>query len=244
MHIAARSIENIGFFHFGDEKKEDPLASFKTALLVEIDKSEGKCLGNSLVVIPEAFNLIGGYWGSGRHADPSISKSLLKMSAELGIAFVVGIIEPPRTGAPQYSSAYLIDGSYNKLLSRKMEDDRSANYQTCDSSWDRVLRHRGLVLAALICMDAANSAGLRQQSIFFELRRFKPDPAVLCIPACMGSYSSEQIARSIPSGIVALIANSSVSNPSVIRCDDTLILSNKNTENLIRMTSLARFVAT
>src|SRR5260370_24224462 len=101
----------VGFFQFGDECEDvGPIRSLKKSLC---RASKNERLDDCLIVIPEAFNILG-YRGANRF-DSGIAGSLKKTSAEFKVAIVAGLgEEPPMWGRQlRYSSAYLIDGSHN-----------------------------------------------------------------------------------------------------------------------------------
>ena len=196
---------------------------------------------NSLIVLPEAFNLQHGYWDDHRRIDPGIFTSLAQMSTEFEIAFVAGLIEPSYA-----SSAYLIDAQTQKLLSRKMENDRSGNYHPAVVNCDAVVQHRGLCLGALVCMDAAAFSQVRpnerDRRLLSQFRAAKLTRPVLCIPACMGSYSSEAIVKAWPAEIITILSNSSASHPSLMRIGETLISiqPSENVQNVIYLADIPK----
>jgi hypothetical protein len=59
------SIKKIGFFHFGSVEKNDPIRSFE----VELQKEPGPQWRDSLIVLPEAFNVLKGYYSMGREPE-------------------------------------------------------------------------------------------------------------------------------------------------------------------------------
>ena len=233
-----KPLKKIGFFHFGSSQTKDPVGSLRAALLTKGQND----LRNSLIVVPEAFNLCGGYHEAGRQIDPRIFGSLAQMSAEFEMAFVAGLIEPPGT-----SSAYLIDGQIQNLLSRKMKNDRSGNYHPAAVNCDAVVQHRGLCLGALICMDAAGfspfAANARHQQLLSQFYAAKLIPPILCIPACMGSYSSEAIVKAWPAEIITIVSNSSASQPSIMRIGETLISikPSENVQNVIHLADIPKY---
>jgi len=236
-------IRRIGFFHFGSNQKNDPIESLRTALTAVLEVDDRGSLDDCLLGLPEAFNLRSGYWDRSRKVDLSISGSLARLSTEFRIAFVVGLIEQPDTSSPLCSSAYLIDGSFLHLLSRKMGDDKSSNYSPCIDNWDQTLVHRGICLSTLICMDAdfnVRKISNRHEEILSRMRTAGPRQRVLFIPACMTVYLSEAIVNAWPSDIITVLANSTSMQPSIVRLSDNLIhvKSHEKMDNVVCLTTL------
>jgi predicted amidohydrolase len=209
-------LRNIGFFHLGDDAS-DPVEALADCLA---EAAKEAALGEALIVIPEAFNLRGGYWGKDRVVDSSLAGSLQRLSSELGVAFVAGLIEESDAQKKGYSSAYLVDGNERLLLSRKAEDDRSGNYRQCRDEWNRPVRHRGIGIGALICMDAAdfNSPPIKRHEAFLgRMKALESPESVLCIPARMQTYGSAEVAQAWPDWLHVIVGNAGSSKPSVIR---------------------------
>lgn len=180
--------------------------------------AETTALDDALIVIPEAFNIHGGYLDDPRPRplDSSIYESLLKLSSELKAAFVAGLIVNGGR-KPQYSCAYLIDGEIYELLSCKKEDDKTGNYHPCISDRDQPLLHRGVCLAALICMDASGGPNSeRGTQLLNRVRHRQTATTILSIPAHMSSYSSQSVAAAWAKHVHVVLANSYPWMPSVI----------------------------
>jgi hypothetical protein len=165
-------LQKIGFFHFANPDKSQPLASVKARL----DERGKDDLKDSLVVLPEAFNLKGEYTRTRRTdyvVEPSakVKHSLTQLAKQFDMVFVVGLIdndEPDRPDPP-YSSAYLITSTCCCCLSRKIGRDDLADchhdqrlYQPfpreldTPSAWGERL-HRRLTLHG--CSHLAKSYG-------------------------------------------------------------------------------------
>jgi hypothetical protein len=231
-----------GVFHFGKRNEEaDPIASLRSSLR---DPSVLYDLRECIVVLPEAFNVRGDYWTPGRrHIDGSITAALKEVSIEFGVALVAGLVEN-ENGRLGCNSAYLIDGGANKLLSRKMIDDGSGVYKPCTENCDQPLVHRGVCLAALICVDGLqfnrNSPSRRQAQLLLRMSECKTGSAVLCLPAHTLEYYTPGVALSWPSYLHILVANSHHLQPSVIRRSggSASETEHKGTENKICLASL------
>jgi len=193
-------------------------------------------LSESLIVLPEFFNVPGGCGGINRTVDLSVDAALRRVSLEFGVCFVAGLVE--EGGRQRYNSAYLIDGAVRRLLSRKVLNDGSGNYTVAECC-DCPCPHRGFGIAALICMDAADISACgqpeRHQALLDRLDDFGAVPRVLCVPACFTGYDTEKAARYWwKKGIPTVIANSCPSYPSVIFVDNTPICID-GSQNAIRV---------
>jgi predicted amidohydrolase len=212
-------LKKIGFFHYGDEMA-DPAESLRACFE---ETSKNTAVSDCVIVLPEAFNVRGGYWGVDRTIDHSIADALGELASDFGVALLAGLIDEGRDGSRGYSSAYLFDGAERRLLTRKMADDGSKNYTPFGDDCDTPIRHRGVCLASLICMDAADfNSPLtdRHATLLVRMMAHPASVSVLCIPARMQSYGSKEIAEAWPSHLTVVVANSGCSRPSVIRPGD------------------------
>src|ERR1051326_2250532 len=211
----APTLRKIGFCHFGSSHPNNRISSLKTSLM---KAAETTALDDALIVIPEAFNIHGGYLDNlhPRLLDSSIYESLLKLSSELKAAFVAGLIVNGGR-QPQYSCAYLIDGEISKLLSCKKDDDKTGNYDPCMFDCDQPLLHRGACLAALICMDASNGPDSeRGMQLLNRVRHWRAANQILSIPSHMSAYNSQSVAAAWAKHVHVVLANSYPWMPSVI----------------------------
>lgn len=207
----------IGFFHFGSGDQSDPVGSLRASLL---EASRTARLDESLVVLPEAFNIKNGYL-KGRF-DPSISWSSLKaISLEFKVGLVAGlIVRWRRWSSWRYSCSYLIDGDVCKRLSCKMSDDRLGHY-TASPNRDSPCLHRGVFIGSLICMDATgineNYPNERHNALLGRFNSSEATRKVLCVPAHFTEYDTLGVAKHWSSLVPIVIANSYAHQPSVIR---------------------------
>ena len=148
-----RMFKRVGFFHFGHDH-DDPIGSLRKAL------EEAAEVSDSLIVLPEAFNIGKKYRENGRDPDfsPRVLDHLQGIARTRGISFVAGlIIDDARGVAPPYSSAYYIDRDIERLLCRKGEDDGArVNYTAfgpdgCDIN--NPIERKDACIAAMVCMD-------------------------------------------------------------------------------------------
>ena len=195
------TLNKIGFFNFGEKAKDKPLDSLQN----ELSKHPG--LSDCLLVLPEAFNVKGGYlsYQKGECADPSVCAELQNISTGLGVVFVAGLIDPEGC-----NSAILIDGAYCRVLSRK------------DCQFDEPIAHRGLRIAALVCNEADYSGGnsrreRRRDKVLNAIEALPAGPIVLCVPACLSHPIAEKVVRLWEEPDAMVIANSHLQCASVIR---------------------------
>src|SRR6185437_12977139 len=148
--MSAPDINKVGFFHCCNNDATSAIRS-----LSEYLEEARKYLDECLIVIPEAFNLWP-YKKDNKSSDPSVRNCLKKLSEIFKVAFVAGLIENREGEKLGYNSAYLIDGDLCKVLSCKTGCDGVGAYKSCVSE-DTPFPHRGICIAALICMDASNN---------------------------------------------------------------------------------------
>jgi predicted amidohydrolase len=201
-------LTKIGFFHFGCGH-DGPIPMLEAAINDSI--SRGGMVADSLIVLPEAFNIRKPYFDPKLpDISPNIFAELARISKARECAFVTGTIVDDTPGVnPPYSSGCLIDGSLSKplLLCRKLGRDNSeasrpsnqwsANYtRWTGPEWCRPMLHRGIAVAAMICMDAhyeQDTDGTyerfrRRCELFMEqLQQIGSPYKVIAIPACMSN---------------------------------------------------------
>jgi hypothetical protein len=145
------------------------------------------------------------------------------MSVKCGVAFVAGLIEDPSYRELGYSSTYVIDAGVHELLSRKMKPDTSGLYKPCASNYDKPLFHRGICIAALICVDGLmfnhNVPSDRQSALLQRINACNAARKVLCIPAHADEYDTRAVACNwfLAASLNVVVANSSPLQPSVIQ---------------------------
>jgi hypothetical protein len=232
-------LQKIGFFHFANPDKSQPLASLK-ARLDERDKDD---LKNSLVVLPEAFNLRGEYTPRADYdVEPSISvkHSLTQLAKQFDMVFVVGLIDndEPDRPKPPYSSSYLITSTCYCCLSRKIGRDDLADcphdqrlYQPFPHPSDTPSQHdQKAHIAGLLCMDAVRqpcphipsiSNCARHDELKADMAKLGSALPILGVPARMRSLTTKGIDGEWPD-VHFVLANAcppsdSNTHPSVIR---------------------------
>jgi hypothetical protein len=232
-------LQKIGFFHFANPDKSQPLASLKARL----DERGKDDLKDSIVVLPEAFNLIGEYEPQEHYnVVPSVNvkHSLTQFAKQFDMVYVVGLIdndEPDRPDSP-YSSAYLITSTCCCRLSRKMGKDDLADcphgqriYQPFPQPSDtpsQVIQEA--CIAGLLCMDALtwpnpsdtwNDNKERHRSLNGLIQNKGSALPILCVPARMTNTATKNIEKTWPD-VHFILANAcppgdSNTYPSVIR---------------------------
>ena len=196
-----------------------------------LESSQQALFGESLLVLPEAFNVIEDYYYPTYVLDLEVEKRLIGLSGRLGLCFVVGLI---RNDDTRHSEAVLIDGADRKVLSRKTLCDRSPCYTPfTQRPQDDVILHRNLSSGALICMDATDGDDMhvrenqrtRHAAIVTEFGQYpEATPTLLCVPARFGTSSPVEVAKTWNQKKVSIIiANcGTLSYPSVLHFENEL----------------------
>ncbi len=189
----------IGFFHFA-ENYHEPFRSLDEAL------SEQGDVGDSLVVLPEAFNNGKAYYDQPRmrpaFARLQAVEELVRIATKHSVAFVAGLLDPP------LSSAYWIDSSGGRLLHHKTSDDHTGNYEPCISNCDfhNPSDIDGMRVGVLICNDIE----FHVKGMMAELDERTDVRRILCIPACMGDqwFGTGELSYDYWHGKYVILANS------------------------------------
>jgi predicted amidohydrolase len=243
----------LGFFRFVANYNK-PIESLESAIKAHCDVSD------SLIVLPEAFNISKYYRDAG---DCDYSRDILdQLRAVAGkgdVTLVAGlIVEEPDGPTPPYSSAYLIDGSGAAVICRKHGADfsgappltpengrthwnvpiseriRFSNYTPCEAASNTAnpLKHQGASIAAIICMDCDLPYVFRPIEERFSMMA---GPKIVCIPACMNSvYLDDAIAATWPEQYVILANSDSHGCRSFISKEGTIMMrDNHESENTI-----------
>jgi predicted amidohydrolase len=207
-------IKRVGFFHFGDKEKADPVRSLEE----EVAKHSTSALKDSVIVLPEAFNARGGLYQSDPDLHPHALTRLQALSAKRGIVFVAGLIE--WIGGP--NSAFLIDGnSVPVLLSRKRCGSWDSVYKAWSQDETSAAGIGGIAITALVCDDAGRAVHSEDErgDVLSRVRQLNAVCNVLCIPAFMTITDSLGTARLWANSITVVVANGCGSYPSVILHD-------------------------
>ena len=164
-------LEKIGFFHF-THGYSDPVSALAKAIGKEQENRND--IGNSLIVLPEAFNY-GSYKSDAGllPAQEILERLRCDLAGSLRINFVVGILEPYRGRLGRVgrrNSAYWVDASGSRLMCNKVGDDQTKLYDPCTQNPDRCnpVACDNARACALICMDATEARVIK-------LSAFRPD---------------------------------------------------------------------
>jgi predicted amidohydrolase len=202
--------KKIEVFHFV-ENYANPIVALQTA--IESTKTN-ECVANSLIVVPEAFNIKTYYKASGHFDhdhDPAVASGLQGLSKDFAVTFVAGLIrKEPGGPTPPYNSAYLIDEFCSILMCRKKEPDTYGDpelrYTLCKKNCDpeNPTWHSGVCLASVICVDVHDHG--RPESVIAKFP--ESGPKIVCIPACMGTPFSCYSVASFWGKHYVILANS------------------------------------
>jgi len=177
------NLESVGVFHFGDSDQTCPAHSLECEL--ERLRSDVK---NSLIVLPEAFNVPDGYC-LGTGPTPSIRNKLVHLSGRYGVAFVAGLVEDKPANGNQngFNSAYLIDASAEspiQLISQKRDNAQPSCAIANPNGTRKIVRHRGFGITALICNDFMEDCYASEISALLGNEDWAScEMRVLCVPA-------------------------------------------------------------
>ena len=231
----------IGFFHFG-KHHDRPTEELRLAM------DEAGDISDSLIVLPEAFNIRKSYRDQAPcNIERSVRSELKSFAKMFRVAFVVGLIVRELVGSkPPHSAAYLIDEHHSKLMCYKAgrEDMEGTNYMAetpdrCDIR--NPIHYRGVNVGALICLDA----NPYHRSDTYKQERARSDKLVnaceiICVPAHMadhfengrlGSHLVEWanktlvLANSNPYGIHSFITNTSGTIVEAVGRDENKIIT-------------------
>jgi hypothetical protein len=168
------------------------------------------------MVLPEAFNVRGGFYAIDAALDLGAISRLQALSVRHGITFVAGIID--RLGGSNL--ACLIDGNCPPVvLSRKQAGGRDCLYTPSSGDHTIAVLQAGIGITALVCDDAGYAARAEADRARMLARVESAGAArnVLCVPAYMTITDSAAIANLWADSITVILANGCASYPSVIR---------------------------
>jgi hypothetical protein len=209
------NFRRVGAFHFGDPDKSCPARSLESVLEMESD------LQNSLIVLPEGFNVSDGYYG-GTGPTPSIRQKLIALSRKHQIAFVAGLIEESVAGvsAKGFNSAYLVDGDVVRLLSHKRKDYAEKICSSKPGGCREPICYKGLGIASLICTDFINCGEEDRSALINHSGWAGCRMKLLCVPAYSTHkaelpYAAEQWGRKVH----IAVANGTDAANSLVRID-------------------------
>lgn len=177
----AGNLERVGYFRFVDEFAT-PICALTKAIEAERERHPNGDISNSLIVVPEAFNIGHDYDLPASDLRPrEILEKLHELAAPLRITFVVGILDRRR------NSAYWVDANGPELMCHKMGDDLKGLYKRCLRNPDRrnPIACANARIGVLICMDANDNTACircRRNKLLAGLREGDGNK-ILCVPA-------------------------------------------------------------
>jgi predicted amidohydrolase len=217
--------KKIGFFHFGSDERKAPDGLLEKAME---EAGGAPCLRESLIVLPEAFN-VGVKYERDPDASPNFSAGvkgrLGEIAAKFECAFVAGLIVDGSGGAlvsrissamrPR-STAWFISAAGSEQLSEKKGNDGTDFYHPSPVADDVVDSPLSLgtdrtTVSALICMDAdvwEDGKASRREALLKKVKKLGASCPILCVPANSRRYSTVEIAESwAKEGFHVVVAN-------------------------------------
>jgi predicted amidohydrolase len=174
-------VRRVGFFHFVRDFNT-PIEALTKEIEKERDKLINRAISESLIVLPEAFNIGRDYeTGPPELSACKILDELRKLARLNGIAFVAGILEG------KCNSAYWIDATGRQLMCHKMADDLKDIYDPCTECCDEQnpIDCGNARVGTLICMDATDEKGdiKRRRNALLARLREADSAKIVCVPA-------------------------------------------------------------
>jgi hypothetical protein len=203
--------KKIGLFHFGSDERRPPCVLLEKSME---DAGGLACLRESIIVLPEAFNIGVKYDQNSDPKDfdfdPGVRCRLMAIAARFECAFVAGlIVRTSESIYPPNNSAYFISGAFYCELSVKTEADQmvdSGAYTASTHVRDSPLELGNTTVSALICLDAYEAPKPhlssvtnceRHEALRGNVAKIGASSNLLCIPA-NGEISGIAISRNWP----------------------------------------------
>jgi predicted amidohydrolase len=206
-------LRRVGLFHFG-KHHDRPTEELRSAM------SEAGDVCDSLIVLPEAFNIRKAYRDAADcNTDRSVLRELKAIAKEFHVSFVAGLIIEELFGCkPPHSAAYLIDEDHSKLMCYKIgtEDTDGKNYTSAHpakSDFRNPMKYKGVNIGALICIDSNPNP----TATTYRQHRARADKVVdasdiICVPAHITHHFDDgRVGSMLGSrlhGIIFILANS------------------------------------
>jgi predicted amidohydrolase len=175
-----KTIEMIGFLHCVDTGRPGPIAKLQEVIEKKVARERTNDpewrIANSLIVLPEAFNL-GEYCKESTPAPPQeFLAALQRLADRWQITFVAGVLDG------RLNSASIIDGRNAEVMSYKTGDDLTGVYDpyTGDADPCNPIDFVNASVGTLICMDADDASRSHHQ--FFERLKERHGHKIVCIP--------------------------------------------------------------
>lgn len=208
-------VEKIGYFRFVENFKK-PIQALVEA--VDKEQEQHSYVNNSLIVLPEAFNIGGPYPCKQMDSElpaHEILEELRETAARLGIAFVAGILDGRK------NSAFRIDANGPQLVCHKLGEDLTGAYDPClqNPDWRNPITCANARVAALICMDATEDKTdikQRRSNLLTNLKEGEGHK-IICVPARFTHTSPDPLAfRSIVPDYWYVVADGNYLNSSFV----------------------------
>lgn len=176
-------IQRVGCFAWDMELVTDPISVLKE----ELDRhAEVK---NSLIVLPEAFDICTGYHGVKEwDRTNAVALRLAAIAVERQIAFVAGLVFDDDPSSPRHlpwNRAFLIHGKCIEVLAGKRFCDKPGRFESWGDD-SRLRQFAGRKLGALVCIDASDWPELRRERQILASRDRtirELEHGLLCVPA-------------------------------------------------------------
>jgi predicted amidohydrolase len=192
-------LRRAGFFHFA-ESHCNPLGELAKAMS---EVSPAIDLADSLIVLPEGFNLGRAYDLSNnpkekpRFHERCVLECLRQIAARCEVVFVVSVIEIDT----ERNSAYFVDAGTPRLMCHKIIDDQSREYELCTidcQGENPVTCPEEMWIGALICADALDNRPTHCEGVEAAYQRLHSLQSSLCgkrnlvcVPAHMDTKSND-----------------------------------------------------
>jgi hypothetical protein len=194
-------LKRVGFFDF-EHGRGDPFECLEEALDRAVVRGSEGGIGDSLIVLPEAFNLGEPYYPSSRalnaRREPKVPlyralANLRDWAVKYDVVFIAGLLDSP------FSSVFWVD-PYKPptLMCHKMGEDFSGTYSKCDGhDPNNPITQYGACVGALICLDSIEcqeetpAARSRRERLISEIKSHGIHK-ILCVPAHMSNHCNPQ----------------------------------------------------
>lgn len=209
--MASAAFTHVGFFHNGGDR-----AAAFSDLRAQCRDFEA-VLPTSLIVLPEAFNVEEFWANSDRWILRSdVSEGLAKLAAD-GATFVAGLAIRSERDGELRNCACLIAGQGTWVLSGKLYVDRDAydrSFFKKATPEFKILSHRGLDIAGLVCLDAfarveSEAIRTRRTELLLDLKD-RPN-GILCVPTLTGNGT--RVLAAVDPIVNHIVANSGWDHP-------------------------------
>lgn len=230
-------IRQVGFFHFGSQDKFDPFGQLEHEM--ERVRRDGFDFSDSLIVLPEAFNIGRDYSeaafdDSDNTFDPGAISRLQTLSQRFeDVGFVAGLIIREAGQRLPFNSAYIVDArTSQKLCSKVLPDHREGRLYAAHPGPDfhAPCFYKQARIAALISLDSSAvpvpgtpaEAHKRHKKLLAKVSELSVGREILCVPAWTRKIKTSDIAEFdwsdwVWHGLTFALANAEATQPSILR---------------------------